>query len=67
MTYLVTICYTALVVRSTATGVFVTVSMLVLMVAVLCEKKDEYIVATASGTLAGLVGTYTIKATPPRL
>lgn len=27
-------------------------------------KKDEYIVATASGTLAGLVGTYTIKATP---
>lgn len=27
-------------------------------------KKDEYIVATASGTLEGLVGTYTIKATP---
>lgn len=27
-------------------------------------KKDEYIVATASGTLASLVGTYTIKATP---
>ena len=27
-------------------------------------KKDEYIVATASGTLAGLVGTYTIKAIP---
>lgn len=27
-------------------------------------KKDEYIVATASSTLAGLVGTYTIKATP---
>ena len=27
-------------------------------------KKDEYIVATASGTLASLVGTYTIKAIP---
>ena len=27
-------------------------------------KKDEYIVATASGSLASLVGTYTIKAIP---